>query len=151
MPAVVPDNDCDLYEHPEMTENGEMNRPYGSKRQHQPVSATENRQAANDEVASRADAETGYRHRIVDAYLNRILSKRQVVYKELTEAAKLDMELNLKLHARDYQLVIWADYVSEDSDDDLFYNIFTTLAPVISPETYLGNSGIKMCFIVVRS
>ena len=43
-------------------------------------------EAANDEVASRANAETGYRHRIiVDAYLNRILSKRQVVYKELTE------------------------------------------------------------------
>lgn len=135
---------CSLYEHPEMTENGEIGIDPTAVNVNINLSLQlKTDEAANDEVASRADAETGYRHRIiVDAYLNRILSKRQVVYKELTEAAKLDMELNLKLHARDYQLVIWADYVSEDSDDDLFYNT-TTLAPVISPETYLGNSEYK--------
>ena len=143
---------CSLYEHPEMTENGEIGIDPTAVNVNINLSLQlKTDEAANDEVASRADAETGYRHRIiVDAYLNRILSKRQVVYKELTEAAKLDMELNLKLHARDYQLVIWADYVSEDSDNDLFYNT-TTLAPVISPETYLGNSEYKDVLIVVRS
>ena len=91
---------CSLYEHPEMTENGEIGIDPTAVNVNINLSLQlKTDEAANDEVASRADAETGYRHRIiVDAYLNRILSKRQVVYKELTEAAKLDMELNLKLH-----------------------------------------------------
>lgn len=153
MPAVVPDNDC---LQPLRTSRNDRNGEIGID----PTAVNVNinlslqlktDEAANDEVASRADAETGYRHRIiVDAYLNRILSKRQVVYKELTEAAKLDMELNLKLHARDYQLVIWADYVSEDSDDDL--STTPLRSPLSSrPKPILETRSIKMCFIVVRS
>ena len=94
LPAVVPDNDC---LQPLRTSRNDRKR----RNRNRPTAVNVNinlslqlktDEAANDEVASRADAETGYRHRIiVDAYLNRILSKRQVVYKELTEAAKLDM------------------------------------------------------------
>lgn len=142
IPALVAA--CSLYEHPELTEDGEpgvdpteVNVNIDLSLQLQPE--TDN--GAENEATTRADA--GHRHRIiVDAYQNRILSKRQVIYKEMTGAAKLDTEISMKLHARDYQLVIWADYVSTDSDEDLYYNT-TTLAPVISPETYRGNSEYK--------
>lgn len=140
LPALI--TACSLYEHPELTEDGEagidpteVNVNIGLSLQLHADNA------ANSESATRADA--GHRHRIiVDAYQNRILSKRQVVYKELTGAAKLDTEISIKLHARNYQLVIWADYVGADSDESPYYNT-TTLAPVTSPETYRGNTEYK--------
>lgn len=135
---------CSLYEHPELTEDGEpgidptevnVNIDLSLLLKPETDNNTENR------LLTRADA--GHRHRIiVDAYQNRILSKRQIIYKDITDAPQLNAEISMKLHARDYQLVIWADYIGTDSEEDLYYNT-TTLAPVISPETYRGNTEYK--------
>ncbi len=120
LPALI--TACSLYEHPELTEDGEpgidpteVNINIDLSLQLKP----EAENGAENKLLTRADA--GHRHRIiVDAYQNRILSKRQIIYKDITDAPQLNAEISMKLHARDYQLVIWADYVGIDSDEDLY-------------------------------
>lgn len=142
LPALM--TACSLYEHPELTGDGEPGIDPTEVNVNIDLSLQLQPETGNDaESNPLTRAEAAHRHRIiVDAYQDRILSKRQIVYKEVTGAAKLDTEISMKLHARDYQLVVWADYVGADSDEDLYYNT-TTLAPVISPETYRGNTEYK--------
>lgn len=127
-----------LYEHPELTENGELGiDPTG-------VNVTAElslKLKLNDTGSARSDtrAEQTHRHRIiVDAYLDRELAARQVVYKELTNAEELTATVNMQLHARNYQLVVWADYVEAGSEKDLYYDT-TTLIPAINADPYIGN------------
>ena len=143
LPALM--TACSLYEEPELTQDGEPGiDPTGVNVNIALSLQLDTENITDNGTGTRADA--GHRHRIiVDAYQNRILSKRQIVYHEMTDAAKLEMDLSMKLHARDYQLVVWADYVSTDSDEDLYYNT-ATLAPVISPDTYRGNTEYKDVF-----
>lgn len=90
------------------------------------------------------ESASAYRHRIiVDAYLNSKLAARQILYKDITEGAEeTSVYANLKLHARDYQLVVWADYVKAGSEEDLYYNT-TTLVPAINKSPYVGNAFYK--------
>ena len=87
---------------------------------------------------------SAYRHRIiVDAYLDSKLAVRQILYKDMTVGAEeTSVYANLKLHARDYQLVVWADYVKAGSEEDLYYNT-TTLVPAVNKSPYVGNAFYK--------
>lgn len=87
-----------------------------------------------------------YRHRfIVDAYLDRQLASRHIIYKEPTDDEEFTANLSMQLHARDYQLVVWADYVKADNDDDLYYDT-STLVPAINTKAYWGNAEYKDVF-----
>ena len=93
-------------------------------------------------MQTRAEA-PAYRHRfIVDAYLDRQLAARQVIYKDITDDEELSASIGMKLHARDYQLVVWTDYVAAGSEEDLYYNT-STLVPVINSGSYKGNTEYK--------
>lgn len=131
-----------FYEHPELGEDGE--------RGVDPTEVNVNLNLALDlkmaEVSgTRAEeSASAYRHRIiVDAYLDSKLAVRQILYKDITVGAEeTSVYANLKLHARDYQLVVWADYVKADSEEDLYYNT-TTLVPAVNKSPYVGNAFYK--------
>lgn len=128
-----------LYEHPELTADGETGIDPTAVNITADLSLNlKLTEAPNARNGSRAEAVV-YRHRIiVDAYLDRELAARQVVYKELTNVDELTTSVSLKLHARNYRLVVWADYVEAGSQDDLYYNT-TTLIPALNADPYKGN------------
>lgn len=132
-----------LYEHPELTEDGEPGvDPTEVNVNIDLTLGLKMDEAAGTRLHTRAEA-PAYCHRlIVDAYLDRQLAKRQVVYKKITDAEELSASINMKLHARNYQLVVWADYVEAESEEDLFYNT-ATLIPAVNSSSYKGNTEYK--------
>lgn len=143
LPLVV--TSC-LYEHPQLTGDGELGID--------PTEVNVNLNLAldlkiNEATATRTNTRadepaTVYRHRIiVDAYLDRRLTTRQIIYKDRAAGAEeISANVSMKLHARDYQLVVWADYVEAGSEADLYYTT-TTLVPAINTEPYVGNAEYK--------
>lgn len=135
-----------VYEHPELGEDGE--------RGIDPTEVSVNlnlalnlkmTESADTRTSTRADETAiAYRHRIiVDAYMDSKIASRQTIYKDITPGAEeTSVYVNLKLHARDYQLVVWADYVKAGSEEDLYYNT-TTLVPAINKSPYMGNAAYK--------
>lgn len=98
--------------------------------------------------SSRADETTPtYRHRfIIEAYLNREVAARQVVYEDLEERTSINIPVSMKLHARNYQLVVWSDYIVAGSEKDLYYDTQEKLMTIYGMETYSGNSDWKDAF-----
>lgn len=136
-----------LYEEPEMTSDGQP----GVDPTEVTITADINinlKLTESGTPGTRAEATTTtYRHRfIVEAYLNRELAARQVVYEELTERTNITIPISMKLHARNYQLVVWADYVETGSESDLYYNTQEHLMTVYGTEPYQGNTGWKDVF-----
>lgn len=88
-----------------------------------------------------------YRHRfIVEAYLDDMATVRRVVYENINpDRTYLSIPVSMKLHARNYRLVVWADYVKTDSEDDFCYNT-EILDPLTATESYKGNSDYKDAF-----
>lgn len=131
-----------VYEHPELSEDGE--------RGIDPTEVHVNLNLALDLKMTEAggtraeESASAYRHRIiVDAYLDNKLAARQTLYKDITAGVEeTSANINLKLHARDYRLVVWADYVKAGSEEDLYYNT-TTLVPAINKSPYVGNAFYK--------
>lgn len=131
-----------FYEHPELGEDGEQGID--------PTEVIVNLNLAlnlkmTEVTDTRAEESApAYRHRIiVDAYLDSKLAFRQTLYKDITPGAEeTSVYASLKMHARDYQLVVWADYVKAGSEEDLYYNT-TTLVPAVSKNPYVGNAAYK--------
>lgn len=142
-------NSC-LYEDPEMTSDGQLG-----------IDPTEVNVTADiklniklsesESTRSRVAAEGGYQHRfIVETYLDDMAVHRQVVYEDVDpDRNRLSVPVTIKLHARDYRAVVWADYVKTDSEDDLFYNT-EILDPLIATEPYEGNSDYKDAFYATQ-
>lgn len=139
-------NSC-LYEEPVMTSDGQLG-----------VDPTEVTITANlsinlklteaDKPATRAESTAPtYRHRfVIEAYLNREVAARQVVYEDLAEHTNLNIPVSMKLHARNYQLVVWSDYVEAGSEEDLHYDTQEGLMTVFGSEPYQGNTDWKDVF-----
>lgn len=139
-------NSC-LYEAPEMTSDGQPG-----------IDPTEVIITANLSINLKlTEAETpmvraestspAYRHRfIIEAYLNREVAARQMVYEDLVEHTSLNIPINMKLHARNYQLVVWSDYVEAGSEADLYYDTQEQLMTVYGTEPYRGNTEWKDVF-----
>lgn len=135
-----------FYEHPELSESGEWGVD--------PTEVNVNLNVALDlkmteapgtRTSTRAEeSASAYRHRIiVDAYLDRRLAARQILYKDMAAGVEETLaNINLKLHARDYRLVVWADYVKAGGEEDLYYNT-TTLVPAVNKNPYVGNAAYK--------
>lgn len=136
-----------LYEEPVMTSDGQP----GIDPTEVTITADINLNLKLTEVetpGTRAEATTpAYRHRfIIEAYLNREVAARQVVYEDLTERTSLTIPISMKLHARNYQLVVWADYVEAGSESDLYYNTQEQLMTVYGTDPYQGNTEWKDVF-----
>lgn len=87
-------------------------------------------------------SETNYLRRfIVEAYLDRQVAARQTVYEEDFNRASLSV--SMKLHARNYRILVWADYVNaETPEQGLIYDA-KNLAFILPAGKYIGNSRYK--------
>lgn len=138
---------CQLHEEPELTAEGEWGVD--------PTEVTVNAQLSlsltlSEEEGStnRAPAEEGYLHRFtIDAYLSDASFVRQVIYEDVVEGrTHISIPATLPLHARNYRLAVWMDYVQEgDTIEDWWYDT-STLSPLINNGTYRGNSEYKDAF-----
>lgn len=141
---------CRLYEEPEMTSDGEL----GTDPTEVTVEADVRLNLRLNEMErthTRTTEAKNFRHRIiVEAYLNRQRMARKVVYEPVSDGSQLDVRLNMKLHARNYCLVTWADYVSADSEEDLYYDT-SDLVSAVSNEPYRANTDWKDVFCTSRT
>ena len=135
---------CTLHEEPELTADGEL----GVDPTLVNVELTLNldlnlpEQGNEEESSVRVSANTDYLHRfIVEVYLNRQPVARQVFVENITDRTHLSLPVDMQLHAREYQLVVWKDYVSaETPEEDLHWNT-QSLVPVIpNRASHTGNT-----------
>lgn len=137
---------CQLHEEPELTADGEM----GVDPTQVMVTAdmTLNMKIPEAEIntvraTTKANEEVDYRHRfIIEAYIGEQSVMREVFYEDLTDRTTLQLPVSLKMHARDYHLVVWSDYVKAESEEDLFYNT-ELLDPLTTTSPCRGNSEFK--------
>lgn len=148
-----------FYEHPELTPEGERGIDptfvtlNANLLLHLKMPALEEGGTAIGNPASGQDASKYRRRFIVEAYIDRTFAARQVVYQEIDAETAGDVALpvSMKLHARSYELAVWADYVpvSEEGTvtDDYFYNTESGhLASIYNSQSYYGSNEFKDAF-----
>lgn len=149
-----------LYEHPVMTEDGEIGVDPTSVTLDTKLKLNFAMPAAEENGTPLARPEAGnapkYRHRfIVDAYLNRVFVARQVVYQNIADGRdEITLPVSMKLHARNYEIAVWTDYVQMPNEEesitgteDYFYNATDNhLLTVLGSDTYRGNNEYKDAF-----
>lgn len=131
-----------LYEEPELTADGEMGVDPTAvnimtnltlETSFVPVEVNRNTRAAT----------TTYQHRfVVAAYEGTQKVASQVIYQDIQAGeTTVNIPLSMKLHARKYQLAIWADYV-EKSDEETYRTFYDAedMAFILRATPYKGNS-----------
>jgi hypothetical protein len=97
---------------------------------------------------SRVGEQTGYRRRfIIEAWHEGKPAARQVTVMDTAEEdgdAKISLPIHLKLHALDYTLAVWTDYVKAGTTDDLYYNT-DNLQQVACRDPYTGSTPYRDC------
>lgn len=146
---------CTLHEKPELTAEGELGVDPTEVGVEVNLTLDLNlpEQGNEENSSARVSANTDYLHRfIVEAYFNRQPVARQVFVENITDRTHLSLPVNMKLHARSYQLVVWKDYVSaETPQEDLHYNT-QSLVPVIpNRASHTGNTEYKDVFVGTTS
>ncbi len=82
---------------------------------------------------------------IVEAHREGNRELREVVlYDMQPEQASIELPLELKLNALNYDIMVWADYVERGSDEDYFYNT-SDLNEVTIIEPYRGSTDYRDC------
>lgn len=92
-------------------------------------------------------ADDGYRRRfVVEAWRDGRAESRQVtVMDEAEEEGKgITLPVNLKLHAVEYTLAVWTDYVTAGTETDLYYNT-EDLQYVACTDPYTGSTPYRDC------
>ncbi|RHJ52114.1 DUF6562 domain-containing protein [Bacteroides sp. AM10-21B] len=149
-----------LYEHPIMTEDGEIGVDPTSVILNAKLKLNLKMPAAEEGGTSLLRPTAGdapqYRHRfIIDAYLDRVFVARQVVYQDIVDGRdEISLPVSMKLHARNYEIAVWTDYVQMPDEaegitgtEDYFYNSTDNhLLTVYGSETYRGNNEYKDAF-----
>lgn len=112
-----------------------------------PLQLTTDR-AARSTTTTKAGAEaSAYRRRfIVEAWREGKPVARQVTVMNETEGngKKLSLPIRLKLHAVEYTLAVWTDYVKAGSDTDLYYDTHD-LQRVACTDPYTGSTDLRDC------
>ncbi len=96
---------------------------------------------------TKAATDTYRRRFIIDAYHDGKVAQRQVTVLEEAEESgsdKITLPINLKLHALEYTLAVWTDYVAAGTDTDLYYNT-EDLQQVSCTTPYTGNTPYRDC------
>lgn len=148
-----------FYEHPELTSDGEwgIDPTYVTLNTnlllHLKMPALEHGGADIKNPISGQDVSKYRRRFIVEAYIDRAFAARQVVYQSMEDEASGEVALpvSMKLHARSYELAVWADYVPVSDagtvTDDYYYNTASGhLASVYNSASYYGNDEFKDVF-----
>ncbi len=93
-------------------------------------------------------ADDGYRRRfIIEAWREGKPTTRQVTVMETAEEdgdAKISLPIQLKLHALEYTLAVWTDYVKAGTTDDLYYDT-DNLQQVACTDPYTGSTPHRDC------
>lgn len=138
---------CTLHEEPELTASGELG--IDPTEVTLDANLTLNLHLPERESATRSAAiSSDYLQRfIVEAYLDRQPVTRYVFVEEMTERTRLSLPVSMKLHARNYRLAVWSDYVKADAPDtDLYYNTESLVPLVPNRSSHTGNVEYKDCF-----
>lgn len=139
-------NSC-LMEYPEEAANGEIGEdPTFVTLSTKVMIDLKNAGSGDVDLNSRA-GEKVYRHRIVvAAYEGRELKAKEIVYEDKPLTNRLQTEVNLKLHARKYTLVIWADYYCDQEEPIYDIDLPDGLLGIKGRDRYLGNSDYKKTY-----
>lgn len=93
------------------------------------------------------EAADGYRRRfIVEAWREGKPIARQVTVMEQAEedGTGITLPIRLKLHAVEYTLAVWTDYVTAGTDTDLYYNT-ENLQQIVCTTPYIGSTSNRDC------
>lgn len=97
---------------------------------------------------TRAGEQPEYRRRfIIEAWREGKPAARQVTVMDDAEEAgneKITLPIRLKLHAVEYTLAVWTDYVVAGTDTDLYYNT-ENLQQVACTTPYTGSTDYRDC------
>lgn len=96
---------------------------------------------------TKAAADTYRRRFIIEARRDGKVAQRQVTVPEEAEesgSGKITLPINLKLHALEYTLAVWTDYVAAGTEADLYYNT-EDLQQVSCTTPYTGNTPYRDC------
>lgn len=95
-----------------------------------------------------AAEQTEYRRRIIiEAWREGKQEARQVTVIEDAEEdgdKRITLPIRLKLHALDYTLTVWTDYVKAGTDTDLYYNT-EDLEQIVCTTPYTGSTPYRDC------
>ena len=131
-----------LMEYPEMTADGELGID--------PTSVTVSLEISADlklgeEIPDYSDEDEVWMHRITVAAYDagtRLLEKKETIYEELTLDGELSIDLDLKLHAKEYRIVVWADLESE-GESGAYYGIGDLTSILYAENNYRGQTMYK--------
>ena len=107
------------------------------------------RSGTNKARSGTTKADDGYRRRfIIEAWREGKPTARQVTVMETAEEengdGKISLPIHLKLHALDYTLAVWTDYVKAGTTDDLYYDT-DNLQQVACTDPYTGSTPYRDC------
>ena len=112
-----------------------------------PLEATTDK-ARSGTPKTRAGEQPDYRRRfIIEAWREGRPAARQVTVMDNAEEAgneKITLPVHLKLHAVEYTLAVWTDYVVAGTAADLYYNT-ENLQQVACTDPYTGNTPYRDC------
>lgn len=113
-----------------------------------PLEIITQKNARPENTKSRAGEQTDYRRRfIIEAWHEGKPESRQVTVADDAEEdsdGKITLPIRLKLHALDYTLVVWTDYVTAGTDTDLYYDT-KDLQYVACTDPYTGSTPYRDC------
>lgn len=107
------------------------------------------RSGTNKARSGTTKADDGYRRRfIIEAWREGKPTARQVTVMDNAEEedgdGKISLPIHLKLHALDYTLAVWTDYVAAGTTDDLYYDT-DNLQQVACRDPYTGSTDYRDC------
>lgn len=109
---------------------------------------TVTQKARSGTTKARAEAQTDYRRRfIIEAWRGGKPESRQVTVMDDAEEdgdGKMTLPIRLKLHAVEYTLAVWTDYVAAGTTDDLYYDT-EDLQRVACRDPYTGSTDYRDC------
>ena len=102
---------------------------------------------ADDLRRSRA-ASDEYMHRfVIEAVTSDYkIHDRRIVYEAVGSATRLNIPISMRLHAREYNIIVWSDYVgANDLESNIFYDP-ESLTPVYPVSPFKANNEYKDAF-----
>lgn len=146
-----------VHDYPSMTEDGEegvdptlveVNTEVTLDLELVPLEIITQKNARSGTTKARAGEQTDYRRRfIIEAWRDGKPESRQVTVMEDAEEdgdGKISLPIRLKLHAVEYTLAVWTDYVAAGTDTDLYYDT-RDLQYVACTDPYTGSTDYRDC------
>lgn len=147
-----------VHDYPSMTEDGEegidptlveVNTEVTLDLELVPLEIITQQNARSGTTKARAEAQTDYRRRfIIEAWREGKPVARQVTVMDTAEeedgTEKITLPIRLRLHAVEYTLAVWTDYVAAGTTDDLYYDT-KDLQYIACTDPYTGSTPYRDC------